>query len=70
MPPKLCLVTGVDDQMFDQLLLLGESLRRCSPSLTLNVCDFGLTAAQCAYVRARYTLLDMPPGIEARHPWD
>jgi hypothetical protein len=69
-PLKLCLVTSVDDQMFDQLLLLGESLRRSSSGLTLNVCDFGLTPAQRAYVRGRYTLLDMPPGIAARHPWD
>ena len=56
--------------MFFQLLLLGESLRRHSPGLTLHVCDFGLTAPQRAYVRRRFALLDKPPDVEVRHPWD
>jgi hypothetical protein len=55
--------------MFFQLLLLGESLRRHSPGLTLHVCDFGLTEPQRAYVRRRFALLDKPD-VEARHPWD
>jgi len=69
-PRTLCLVTGVDKGMFFQLLLLGESLRRHSPGLTLHVCDFGLTAPQRAYIRRRFALLDKPPDIEVRHPWD
>lgn len=70
MPRTLCLVTGVDTGMFFQLLLLGESLRRHSPGLTLHVCDFGLTEPERAYVRQRFALLDAPPDVEARHPWD
>jgi hypothetical protein len=68
-PRKLCLVTGVDEAMFFQLLLLGESLRRHSPSFALHVCDFGLTEPQRAYVHRRFVLLDKPD-IAARHPWD
>jgi len=67
---RLSLVTGVDAGMFSQLLLLGGSLRRYSPGLALHVCDFGLTEAQRAYVRRRHVLLDKPPEIRARHPWD
>ncbi len=70
MSPKLCLVTGVDAQMFPQLLLLCGSLRRYSPGLKLHVCDFGLTGPQRAFLRRRYVLLDTPPEIVPRHAWD
>jgi hypothetical protein len=70
MPSTICLVTGVDQKMFPQLLLLAGSLRRHSPTLTLHVCDFGLTEAQRSYVRRRHVLLDKPADIRPRHPWD
>lgn len=70
MPSTICLVTGVDQNMFPQLLLLAGSLRRHSPALALHVCDFGLTEAQRTYVRRRHVLLDKPADIKPRHPWD
>src|SRR4051812_22509128 len=70
MPRRLCLVTGVDDRMFPQLLLLAGSLRRHSPDLILHICDFGLTEAQRAYARRRFVLLDKPADVQPRHPWD
>lgn len=70
MPSTICLVTGVDQKMFPQLLLLAGSLRRYSPALSLHVCDFGLTEAQRTYVRRRHVLLDKPADIKPRHPWD
>ncbi|HTR86438.1 MAG TPA: hypothetical protein VMI56_18290 [Reyranella sp.] len=70
MSARICLVTGVDHGMFDQLLLLGGSLRRYSPSLKLHVLDFGLTEPQRRFVAERYGLLDRPADMAARrHPW-
>jgi hypothetical protein len=70
MSPRISLVTGVDHAMFDQLLLLGGSLRRHSPGMPLHVLDFGLTEAQRSFIRRRYVLVDKPADIGVRrHPW-
>jgi len=63
-------VTGVDRAMFFQLFPLLESLRRNSPGTTLHVCDFGLSAAQAAFLRAKGVLLERPDQEKLPpHPW-
>jgi hypothetical protein len=66
----LIFVTGADRSMFFQLFPLLESLRRNSPATTLHVCDFGLTAAQARFLRAKGSLLERPDDARLPpHPW-
>ncbi|BAE51705.1 tetratricopeptide repeat protein [Paramagnetospirillum magneticum] len=62
-------VTGVNAEYFFILFPLFASLRRHAPGIRLEVCDFGLTGPQRAFLARKGALVATPPGLEGAHPW-
>ncbi len=66
----LLLTTGVDERYFWLLFPLFTSVARHSPGAVVRVCDFGMNAAQTAFLREKGVLLEMPAYLaDAPHPW-
>ncbi|KIL99416.1 Macrocin-O-methyltransferase domain protein [Paramagnetospirillum magnetotacticum MS-1] len=62
-------VTGVNAEYFFILFPLFASLRRFAPEIRVEVCDFGLTAPQRAFLERKGLLLEAPPDLAGAHPW-
>jgi len=64
-------VTGADDRMFLQTLILLQSCSNAGVAGAIKVCDFGLTQGQRGFLKAHGQLLEADPPIPQshKHPW-
>lgn len=64
-------VTGADDRMFMQTLILLQSFANVGAAGAIKVCDFGFTAGQRSFLKAHdYLLVADPPIPQShQHPW-
>jgi hypothetical protein len=64
-------VTGADERMFFQTLILLQSFANVGATHAIKVCDFGLTPGQQSFLAAYDQLLVADPPIPEshRHPW-
>jgi hypothetical protein len=64
-------VTGADNQMFVQTLMLLQSFANAGAAGAIKVCDFGFTPGQQNFLKTRDQLLVAHPPIPEshRHPW-
>ena len=69
-PPRISFVTGITENHFLMAGVLAESLDRYFPLIPFYVMDFGLSAPQQAFFRAKGMLLEMPAGLaKGDHPY-